>query len=92
MLEPSIIQFLELGLANEGAIIQTATNGQEALQKLEMFKPHVMILDVMMPELDGFETCQRAKAPGNEVAIIMLTAKDDIQDRVKRSCYPCIAH
>lgn len=80
--EESILQFLELGLMNEGAIIQTAKNGKLAVDLADTFKPHVIILDVMMPELNGFDACKAIKERGNEVAIIMLTAKDDVEDRV----------
>lgn len=80
--EDSILQFLELGLMNEGATIETATNGMIAIEKTELFKPHVVILDVMMPIMNGFDVCKSLKDKGNEIAIIMLTAKDDIEDRV----------
>jgi len=81
--EESILQFLELGLSNEGAVVQTANNGREALKLAAVFKPHIVILDVMMPELNGFDTCKQLKSDGNELAIIMLTAKEDVNDRVQ---------
>jgi two-component system OmpR family response regulator len=81
--EESILQFLELGLGNEGATVATAANGYEAITVAEQFKPHIVILDIMMPELDGLETCQRLKTSGNDMAIIMLTARDDVSDRVQ---------
>ncbi|MCR8655805.1 response regulator transcription factor [Paenibacillus endoradicis] len=80
--EESILQFLELGLMNEGATIETAANGILAIEKAEQFKPHVVILDVMMPVMNGFDVCKSLKDKGDEIAIIMLTAKDDIEDRV----------
>ncbi|HIW32108.1 MAG TPA: response regulator transcription factor [Candidatus Paenibacillus intestinavium] len=80
--EVSIVQFLEMGLMNEGATIETAINGMLAIEKAEQFKPHVVILDVMMPVMNGFDVCKSLKEKGNEIAIIMLTAKDDIADRV----------
>lgn len=81
--EESILQFLELGLSNEGANVQCAKNGHEALQLSAVFKPHIVILDVMMPELNGFDTCKQLKAEGSELAIIMLTAKEDVGDRIQ---------
>lgn len=81
--EESILQFLELGLGNEGAIIETAANGEAAIRIAGEFKPHIVVLDVMMPQLNGFDTCQRLKENGNNIAIIMLTAKDDVADRVQ---------
>lgn len=81
--EESILQFLELGLSNEGAIVQTANNGGAALEMVSQFKPHIVILDIMMPGVDGFETCKQIRASGQDIAIIMLTAKDDVNDRVQ---------
>ena len=80
--EPNILQFLELGLTNEGANVQTAGDGAAALQAAASFQPHVVILDVMMPHKNGFEVCRELKNAGNQVAIIMLTAKDEVEDRV----------
>jgi two-component system OmpR family response regulator len=81
--EPNILQFLELGLISEGFDIRTALDGAAALELAKEFQPHVMILDVMMPEMNGFEVCQAMKETGANVAVIMLTAKDEIEDRVK---------
>ncbi|GLX69365.1 response regulator transcription factor [Paenibacillus glycanilyticus] len=81
--EPPIIQFLELGLLNEGFEIRTALDGEAALKVAAEFQPHVLILDVMMPGMNGFEVCQALKETGANVAVIMLTAKDEIEDRVK---------
>jgi two-component system OmpR family response regulator len=53
-----------------------------AITLLKEFQPHVAILDVMMPGMDGFEVCRMIKKTGN-VAVIMLTAKDEVDDRVK---------
>ncbi|MFC5700090.1 response regulator transcription factor [Cohnella faecalis] len=80
--EPNILQFLELGLSNEGFQVQTAPDGVAGLAAAEQFRPHVVILDVMMPEMDGFEVCSRLKRM-QPVAVIMLTAKEDIDDRVR---------
>lgn len=80
--EPNILQFLELGLSNEGFQVQTAPDGEAGLAAAEQFRPHVVILDVMMPEMDGFEVCTRLKRM-QPVAVIMLTAKEDIDDRVR---------
>ena len=80
--EPNILQFLELGLQNEGFEVRTAQDGITAIPLLKQFQPHVVILDVMMPGMDGFEVCRMLKKM-ESVAIIMLTARDDIDDRVK---------
>ncbi|AJY76501.1 response regulator transcription factor [Paenibacillus beijingensis] len=81
--EPHILQFLEMGLAQEGYRIQTAPDGMTAVNLASEYQPHVVILDVMMPGMDGYETCRLLKKKGTETAIIMLTAKDEIDDRVK---------
>jgi two-component system OmpR family response regulator len=80
--EPNIVQFLELGLQNEGFEVQTAQDGLTAVTMIRQFQPHVVILDVMMPGMDGFEVCPMLKKTEN-VAIIMLTAKDEVDDRIK---------
>lgn len=81
--EPNIVQFLELGLINEGFEIRVAYDGEAALVEAASFEPQVVILDVMMPGLNGFEVCAALRATGNNIAVIMLTAKDEIEDRVK---------
>ncbi|QJD82605.1 response regulator transcription factor [Cohnella herbarum] len=80
--EPNILQFLELGLTNEGYQVATAQDGQEGIALAERYNPHVVVLDVMMPGMDGFEVCRALKAD-KPVAVIMLTAKEEIEDRVK---------
>lgn len=80
--EPNILQFLELELQNEGFEVQTAQDGFTAINLMKQFQPHVVILDVMMPGMDGFEVCRMLKKMEN-VAVIMLTARDEVDDRVK---------
>lgn len=80
--EPNILQFLELGLRNEGFEVRSAQDGMSAIALMKDFQPHVAILDVMMPGMDGFEVCRMIKKTEN-VAVIMLTAKDEVDDRVK---------
>lgn len=80
--EPNIVQFLEFGLQNEGFEVQAALDGIAAITMIKQFQPHVVILDVMMPGMDGFEVCRMLKRTEN-VAVIMLTARDEVDDRVK---------
>ncbi|BBI33721.1 response regulator transcription factor [Cohnella abietis] len=80
--EPNIVQFLELGLLNEGFQVMTAQDGSEAIALAEQFVPHVVILDVMMPGMDGYEVCQALKSK-RPVSVIMLTAREEIENRVK---------
>jgi two-component system OmpR family response regulator len=81
--EPHILQFLELGLAHEGFEVRTSPDGMSAVTAAQEFQPQVIILDVMMPGMDGFEVCRLLKKSGNHYAVIMLTAKDEVDDRVK---------
>lgn len=80
--EPNILQFLELGLQNEGFEVCCTDNGISAISLMKEFQPHVVILDVMMPGMDGFEVVRALKKMDN-VAVIMLTARDEVDDRVK---------
>ncbi|MCR8643246.1 response regulator transcription factor [Paenibacillus sp. N1-5-1-14] len=81
--EPHILQFLEMGLTGEGYQVKTAPDGMSAMMTAAEFQPHVVVLDVMMPGMDGFETCRMLRKNGSPVAIIMLTARDEVEDRVK---------
>lgn len=81
--EPHILQFLEMGLAGEGFEVRTAPDGMTAITVSREYEPHVVVLDVMMPGMDGFEVCKRLKKESDNVAVIMLTAKDEVDDRVK---------
>lgn len=81
--EPHILQFLELGLLNEGFEVRTAADGMTAVNIANEYQPQVIVLDVMMPGIDGFEVCRMLKKTGQNYAVIMLTAKDEVDDRVK---------
>src|SRR6266851_7569925 len=72
-------------LASEHYLVSTATDGFQALAKIEAEKPDVILLDVMMPGLDGFETCRRIKAdPATaDIPVIMVTALSDVDDLVR---------
>ncbi|WP_371752181.1 response regulator transcription factor [Ferviditalea candida] len=80
--EPNILRFLEIGLQNEGFEVLTAQDGLSAITLVKQFQPHIVILDVMMPGMDGFEICRMLKKTEN-LAVIMLTAKEEVEDRVK---------
>jgi two-component system, OmpR family, response regulator len=81
--EPHILQFLELGLVNEGYEVKTVLDGMSAVTLAREYEPHVVVLDVMMPGMDGFEVCRMLKKESDNIAVIMLTAKDEVEDRVK---------
>ena len=79
--EARIAQFLERGLIYEGFQVKVAADGSSGLAQARDNPPDLVILDWMLPGLDGLEVCRRLRAAGN-VAILMLTARDDIKDRV----------
>ena len=79
--EARIAQFLERGLIYEGFQVSVAADGRSGLAQARDNPPDLVILDWMLPGLDGLEVCRRLRAAG-DVAILMLTARDDIKDRV----------
>ena len=82
---PKNIQLLGTVLKNVGYKIIVATNGLQALGILEKVKPDLILLDVMMPDLDGYETCKRIKESESlkDIPVIFLTAKTQPEDIVK---------
>ncbi|MFF4836913.1 response regulator transcription factor [Streptomyces sp. NPDC001315] len=81
--EPSIRALLESALRLTGYEVSSAENGRSALVEIERSAPHLVLLDVMLPDLDGFEVTQRLRAAGNDVPILFLTARTDLDDRLK---------
>lgn len=77
--EPDILEILEFNLSKEGFQIHTAQNGKEALQEVEKQIPHLVILDMMMPEMNGIETCKklRKKSALDQTLIAFLTARNE---------------
>jgi DNA-binding response OmpR family regulator len=80
--EPRYVRLMEANLASEGYHVLKASNGQEAVEVVDKHHPDLVLLDVMMPILSGFEACERIREFSN-VPVIMVTAKGDEQDRVK---------
>jgi CheY-like chemotaxis protein len=82
--DSSIVVFVVDNLEYMGFEVSIARNGKEGLAKVQSLLPDLVILDVMMPEMDGFEVCQKIKANENtkNIPILMLTAKGQIQDKV----------
>jgi len=79
--EKKIARFLELELMHEGYEVETAGDGRTGLERALNWKPDLMILDLMLPELSGIEVCRRLRHE-SDLPIIMLTAKDDVSDKV----------
>jgi DNA-binding response OmpR family regulator len=80
--EPSIIKLARMYLEREGFRIQAARDGESALGMVEREHPALVVLDVMLPKLDGFEVCRRLRASNNSAAILMLTARDEDIDKI----------
>jgi two-component system response regulator MprA len=80
--EQKISDFLRRGLTYEGFHVEVANDGESGLKAARDNPPHLVILDVMLPGLDGIEVCRRLRAAG-PIPILMLTAKDTVADRVK---------
>jgi len=79
--DPQIVNFLKRGLIYEGYSVDTASDGTEALAKAREREPDLVILDIMMPKLDGMEVSNRLRQ-GSDVPILMLTAKGTVNDKV----------
>jgi DNA-binding response OmpR family regulator len=79
--ENEIARFLELELLHEGYNVVKSTNGRDGLEKAQSGKADLMVLDVMLPELNGFEVLRRLRKTSN-LPVIMLTARDDVMDKV----------
>ena len=80
--EPSILQLARMYLERDGFRIQEAKDGEAALEAITRLQPALVVLDVMLPKLDGFEICRRVRAENNSVAILMLTARDEDIDKI----------
>ena len=79
--DPKIISLLKRGLAYEGFEVYTAPDGEAGLIAAKTYQPHLVLLDITMPGVDGFEVCRRLRLL-DDIAIIMLTARDDVADKV----------
>jgi two-component system response regulator MprA len=78
-----LLKMLQRTLVYEGLEVVTATNGTEALTRIDAHHPAVIILDWMMPEMDGIQVVQRLRAENNQAMVLMLTARDAIENRVE---------
>ncbi|MFC5434206.1 response regulator transcription factor [Microbacterium suwonense] len=80
--EPMLTDLLAMALRMEGWEVRTAGSGLEALQAARDFEPDALVLDVMMPDLDGMGVLRRLREAGNLVPVVFLTAKDSVGDRI----------
>jgi two-component system OmpR family response regulator len=80
--ESAIGQAIAIALGYEGFEVQTVENGRAALLAVETFRPALVLLDVMLPDLDGFEVTRRLRDRGDDVPVVFLTARDATDDKV----------
>jgi two-component system response regulator MprA len=81
--EPAVRAALDRALRLEGYDVELAGDGAEALHRLALGAPDAVVLDVMMPRVDGLEVCRRLRESGDRTPVLMLTARDSVQDRVE---------
>ncbi len=81
--EPNIVDVISMALRFQGFEVQSAGTGAEALAAVTQFKPHLMVLDIMLPDMEGFDVAQRLGAQRAQVPIIFLTARDATEDKVR---------
>jgi len=80
--EPAVRDSLERAHRLEGYDVEVAADGREALERVELDRPDALVLDVMMPRLDGLEVCRLLRSRGDRTPILVLTARDAVSDRV----------
>lgn len=80
--EETFVEFLTMGLTYEGFTVHAVRDGREALPTFERVHPHVVLLDLMLPGMDGISICRALRAR-SEVPIIMLTARGEVEDRIE---------
>jgi len=81
--EPNIVDVISMALRFQGFDVETAGTGQEAISAIAGFRPHLMVLDVMLPDMEGFEVAQRLGAQRAHVPIVFLTARDATEDKIR---------
>ncbi|HXP29253.1 MAG TPA: response regulator transcription factor, partial [Solirubrobacteraceae bacterium] len=81
--EANIAELISMALRYQGFTVETAADGREAIVAVSAFKPQLIVLDVMLPDMDGFEVAERLGAQRAGVPIIFLTARDSTEDKVR---------
>jgi DNA-binding response OmpR family regulator len=82
--EENIIEFIRLGLRYEGFQVESASDGEQGITAAQRINPDLIILDIMLPGIDGLEVCRRLRANPitRDIPVLMLTAKDEVRDRI----------
>src|ERR1700722_7094475 len=80
--EPNIRELVQVALNFHGFAVTTSATGEDALQLTDAYRPDLIVLDVLLPDIDGFEVCRRLRSVANDVPVIFLTARDATADTV----------
>ncbi|MDX6469380.1 MAG: two-component system, OmpR family, response regulator [Gaiellaceae bacterium] len=81
--EPNIVDVVSMALRFQGFAVEGAGTGREALERVASFKPHLMVLDVMLPDMEGFDVARRLGAERAQLPIVFLTARDATEDKIR---------
>jgi two-component system OmpR family response regulator len=81
--EPNIVDVISMALRYQGFEVAEAGTGAEALTQVRTFRPHLVVLDVMLPDMEGFDVAERLGSQRTDVPIIFLTARDSTEDKVR---------
>ena len=80
--EPNIRELVQVALNFHGCVVTTGATGEDALQLAYAYEPDLIVLDVLLPDIDGFEVCRRLRSVANDVPVIFLTARDATADTI----------
>jgi DNA-binding response OmpR family regulator len=80
--QPNVSNYVKRALEEQGYAVDLARTGREALDWAEVVEFDLIVLDILLPEMDGITVCRRLRSQGNQAAILMLTARDTVDDRV----------
>ena len=81
--EPNIRELVQVALNFHGFAVTTSATGEDALQLAYAYEPDLIVLDVLLPDIDGFEVCRRLRSAANDVPVIFLTARDTTSDTIR---------
>ena len=81
--EPNIVDVISMALRFEGFAVAAAGSGAEAIAAVQEFRPHLILLDIMLPDIEGFEVARRLADEGSGLPIVFLTARDATEDKVR---------
>ena len=81
--EPNIVDVISMALRYEGFEVAAAVTGADAIATVSTFRPHLMLLDIMLPDMEGFDVARRLADEGHGVPIVFLTARDATEDKVR---------